>query len=161
MKEKVNNYKEVVIKKAKATAKDVILLCKGWYDSEKYPNTLEALKQYYRKNYNYGSHDMDDDLNEKFIFRVILLEVMKTIAREYPDRMLYFMNGFIGYVDLFFGVDQDNNDYDYQMFHRIVTFLARLQMRGDGYIEIETDDYFEEICDEEGNRCKKLIEDII
>jgi hypothetical protein len=148
------------MKKRNAT-KEIILLCKGWYDEEKYPTKLEALKEYYRKYYNYGRHDMDDDLNEKFIFRVILLETMKNIVKTYPDRMHCFINGFLGYVDLFFGVDENNNDYDYQMYHRIIRFLDRLPMHGEGWIEIETSDYFEKYVDEEGNNRRRLKEDII
>ena len=104
---------------------------------------------------------MDDDLNEKFIFRVILLETMKNIVKTYPDRMHCFINGFLGYVDLFFGVDENNNDYDYQMYHRIIRFLDRLPMHGEGWIEIETSDYFEKYVDEEGNNRRRLKEDII
>ena len=142
----------------KTTAKDIILLCKGWYDKEKYPTVLEALKQYYRKNY---CDDMEEVLNERFILRVILIEVMREIASKYSDRLLAFINGYLTYGEMLFMPDENNKDYDYQMFYRIVNFLARLKMRGEGWQEIETDEYFYEDYDEDGNKHIKLIEDII
>ena len=57
----------------KTTAKDVILLCKGWYDKEKYPTMLEALKQYYRKNY---CDDMEEYLNESYLLKIVLEQTM-------------------------------------------------------------------------------------
>lgn len=126
----------------KTTAKDVVLLCKGWYGHGLYPTVLEALKQYYRKNYSIG---MGDSLNEKFLFRIILLEVMGEISEKYPDRMRGFINGYLAYGKMVFGApDGTNNDYDYQMFYRIVNFFSGLEMRGDGIAEIDTDEYFVE-----------------
>lgn len=142
----------------KSTAKDVILLCKGWCDREKYPTTLDALKEYYRKNY---CNDMEEHLNERFILRVILIEVMREIAIKYPDRLLGFVNGYLTYGQMLFMPDENNNDYDHQLFYRIVNFLARLQMRGDERIEIDTDEYFYDDYDEDGVNHKKLVEDII
>ena len=142
----------------KTTAKDVILLCKGWYDKEKYPTVLEALKEYYRKNY---CNDMEEHLNERFILRVILIEVMREIASKYHDRLLGFVNGYLIYGQMLFMPDENNNDYDHQLFYRIINFLARLQMRGDERIEINTDEYFYDDYDEDGVNHKKLVEDIV
>lgn len=142
----------------KTLAKDVILLCKGWCSILKYDNVLEALKQYYRINYCDG---MEDQLNESFLLRVILTEVMREIAKDYPDRLLGFVNGYMTYSDRLLIPDERNNDYDYQLFWRIVNFLARLQMRGDGLIDIDTKEYFEEYMDGAGKRRIKLKEAII
>lgn len=154
----------------KTTAKDVILLCKGWYDHILYPTILEALKQYYRKNY---CIDMEESLGEKFLFRIVLIEVMREIADKYPDRLRGFINGYLAYGEMIFGVpDELNNDFDYQMFYRIVNFLTRLKMKGDGIVEIDTSEYFvEELQDQHDqitrehlpfhNNRKCLKEDII
>lgn len=124
----------------KTTAKDVILLCKGWYDKEKYPTTLEALKQYYRKNY---CDDMEEYLNESFLLKIVLEQTMQEIVEKYPDRMVGFVNLYLT-TPRFFGYDnKSNQDYDCQLFYRITSFLNSLQMRGDGFIEIDTRDYFE------------------
>lgn len=56
---------------------------------------------------------------------------------------------------------KSNQDYDHQLFYRITMFLANLQMRGEGYIEIDTEEYFYDDYDEDGVKYKKLIEDII
>lgn len=126
----------------RTTAKDVILLCKGWYDHDLYPTILDALKQYYRKYY---CVDMEESLGERFLFRIILIETMREIAEKYPDRLRGVINGYFAYGEMIFGVpDESNNNYDYQMFYRIVNYLARLKMKGDGIVEINTDDYFVE-----------------
>jgi len=154
----------------RTTAKDVILLCKGWYDHNLYPTILEALKQYYRKNY---CVDMEESFGEKFLFRIVLIEAMREITEKYPDRLRGFINGYLAYGEMIFGVpDELNNDFDYQMFYRIVNFLARLKMKGDGIVEIDTSEYFvEELQDQHDqitrehlpfhNNRKCLKEDII
>lgn len=142
----------------KSTTKDVILLCKGWYDKEKYLTILDALKQYYRKNY---SEELEDQLNERFILRTILIDVMREIASKYPDRLLGFVNSYLISGEMIFLPDEENNDYDYQLFYRIVNFLSRLKIRGDGFIEINTNEYFYNDYDEDGTKHKRLVEDII
>lgn len=142
----------------KTTAKDVILLCKGWYDKEKYPTVLDALKQYYRVNY---CDDMEDQLNERFILRVLLIEAMREIAKDNPDRMLGFVNRYLTCGEVLFIPDEKNNDYDYQMFYRIVHFLLSLKMSGNGVVEIDTSDYFSTEYFEDGCKYLRLIEDII
>ena len=126
----------------KTTAKDVILLCKGWYDKDKYSSLLEALKQYYRKTY---SDDYEEYLGEGFLLKTVLNDAMQEITKKYPDRMPAFINQYILYGETIYGIpDGTNQDYDYQMFYRIAEFFKRLQMRGDGLIEIDTHDYFVE-----------------
>lgn len=143
----------------KTTAKDVILLCKGWYNKEKYPTVLEALKQYYRKNY---CNDMEEYLNESFLLKIVLEQTMLEIVREYPDRMFKFVNSYLIVPRGILGYDNNGNqDYNYQLFYRITHFLNNLQMRGDGYIEIDTEEYFYDDYDEDGVKYMKLIEDII
>ena len=144
----------------KTTAKDVILICKGWYDKEKYPTILDALKQYYSKNY---SDDYDDFLNERFLLHVILLDTMRELSEKYPDRLIAFINGYLIQGEIIFGItDESNKDYDNQLFYRIVNFLGRLKMRGDGVNEIDTEEYFmDELQEDENEKHKCLKEDII
>lgn len=126
----------------KTTAKDVILLCKGWYDKSKYPTTLDALKEYYRKYY---STEHEEYLNEEFILRAILFEVMSEIGRLYPDRLPGFVNLYLrprADSMFLFDVDDKNDNYYKHMFYRITAFLASLTMSSDGRIEIDTTDYF-------------------
>ena len=86
---------------------------------------------------------------------------MSEIANKYPDRLFGFVNGYLTYGEMLFIPDETNNDYDHQMFYRIVNFLARLQMRGDERMEIDTDEYFYDDYDNENNKYKRLVEDII
>lgn len=150
----------------KTIAKDIILLCKGWYDSEKYPSRLEALKQYYRKNYCYNelSTDVEKILNEGFLLEVLLRPVMWELSMNYPDRFSYLISQYLFGKSLSVRLslpDEKTTDYEYQLFYRLIAFLSNLVMRGESWIEIETDDYFYEFCDENGKPCKKLLEDII
>lgn len=139
----------------RTTAKDVILLCKGWYNKEQYPTILDALKQYYRKNY---CNDLEDQLNESFLLKTVLIEAMREIGTHYPDRLLYFINGFLMYGETLHGIpDINNTDYNYQLFYRIVNYLSKLQMRGDRLVEIDTNSYFYETR----NGQKRLVENII
>lgn len=98
---------------------------------------------------------------------------MREIADKYPDRLRGFINGYLAYGEMIFGVPNElNNDFDYQMFYRIVNFLTRLKMKGDGIVEIDTSEYFvEELQDQHDqitrehlpfhNNRKCLKEDII
>lgn len=124
----------------KTTAKDIILLCKGWYDKEKYPTILEALKQYYRKYY---SEQFEEQLNERFLLKILLLQTMQEIAKDYPDRLIGFVNEYLIGTRWIYDYDENNQDYDYQMFYRIINFLANLQIKGHTFCkEIVLEDYF-------------------
>lgn len=143
----------------KTTAKDVILLCKGWYDTEKYPTILEALKQYYRVKY---SDQFEEQLNESFLLHIVLEQTMQEIVRIYPDRMVGFVNLYLINSRNVYGCDENNQKYDYQLFYKITSFLTNLQMRGDGFIEIDTEEYFEKyIANETGEIRTRLKENII
>lgn len=140
------------------TMTDVILLCKGWYNKDKYPTLLDALKEYYRRNY---SENMEQYLNERFITEVILKNVMEDIVTRYPDRMYGFINPYLFYGSLFIVPDESNNDYYYSLFYRIVHFLGNLQMQGDGLVTIDTDGYFHTEIDEYQRNRIVLLHDII
>lgn len=144
----------------KTTAKDVILLCKGWYDKEKYPTILDALKQYYRIHY---STHYEDLLCERFLLKIVLLQAMQEIVKDYPDRLISFVNSYaISEPNLFIIPDSNNRDFDYQMFYRVIYFLSNLQMYGEGLIGIDTEEYFiDEQREDGGVKHKRLIEDII
>lgn len=125
---------------SKTTAKDVILLCKGWYDKEHYKSLLDALKQYYRKAY---SDNYEEYLNEGFLLKTVLSDAMRETARNYPDRVNVFISQYLLYGETIYGIpNKENQDYEYQMFYRIAEFFKRMQMRGDGLTEIDTQEYF-------------------
>lgn len=142
----------------KSTAKDVILLCKGWYDKNKYETILDALKEYYRKNY---TNNLEDCLNEKFILRIILIEVMREIATCYSDRLIYFVNQYLIYGKTIYMPNPENIEYDHQLFYRITNFLANLNMHSDKLTNIDTSDYFQYKTNEHGIQERILKENII
>lgn len=145
----------------KSTAKDVILLCKGWYDEEKYQSKLEALKEYYRRYYN---DDMDEFLNEEFLVKTVLADVIREIQSKYKDRFVYIINCIcnIDPFRLYISIpDSSNENFYYQLFYRIIGCLGNMRMHGDGLTEIDTDDYFIERVHLDGEHEKKLRIDII
>ena len=137
----------------KTTAKDVILLCKGWYDRNKYPTKLDALKEYYRKYY---STEYEEYLGEHFLLETVMKDVMYEMVRDYPDRLPRFVSVCLdsNLLSKLYGLEEDV-DYKTATFYRIVVFLSGLQMKDpDGkIIPIDASDYF-------GDRYK-LKEDII
>lgn len=138
---------------AKTTAKDVILLCKGWYDKEKYTSKLSALKQYYRERYCCDMEDVLREQPERFLLRTVIEQAMYEVINNYPDRLRGFINGYVIASEIrLFGIPDRELSYDEMLFYRIVSFFSSLQMRGDGLIEIDTEDYFEKDFNEKYER---------
>lgn len=131
-------------------AKYVILLCKSWYNKELYPSKLDALKQYYRKTY---SDKYEEYLSESFLLKTVISDAMKEIVKNYPDRLSGFINEYLLHREDVYGIlNKENQDYDYQMFYRIVEFFEKLQIRGDGLIEKDTREYFADGIQDSGSQ---------
>lgn len=147
----------------KSTAKDIILLCKGWYDKEKYSTILDALKGYYRKYY--VSEIEDEILTESFLLNILLNQTMWEISKFYPDRFINFTSQYMFGENLSIKLtlpEEKNKDYEYQLFYRIVAFLHNLNMHGETLENIDTREYFYEKYDEGTNTFhKELLNDII
>ena len=78
--------------------------------------------------------------------------------------MFGFVNSYLIIPRGIFAYDNNSNqDYDCQLFYRITRFLANLQTNGDGFVEIDTEEYFEKyIADEETGEIRtRLKENII
>lgn len=66
------------------TLTDVMLICKGWYNKEKYHSILEALNGYYHKYYGCENIIMDKAFAEYLFLRPLVLtaiEIKPTLAR--------------------------------------------------------------------------------
>ena len=120
--------------------KDVILLCKGYYDRGKYGSVLEALKEYYRKNY---ADDMEEVLCESFLLHTVLENVMDTLIAEYGDggRLSGFLYGMFRSSDIQTGTG-NKTDIDTWLFYYVVQHLSAIQMRGHNLKDIDTSGYF-------------------
>lgn len=143
-----------------STTKDVILLCKGYYNKENYPTVLDALKEYYRK---YGGSCLTKDfLDETFLNEALLSEVLNGIATRYPDRLHTLVTTtLVSPADSILLPDSNNNDYGYQVFWRIVGFLKAVPLRGEGLMEIDVSDYLTVNIAEDGTKHLELIREII
>ena len=66
------------------TLTDIMLICKGWYNKEKYHSILEALNGYYHKYYSCENIIMDKAFAEYLFLRPLVLtaiEIKPTLAR--------------------------------------------------------------------------------
>lgn len=68
------------------TLTDVMLICKGWYNKEKYHSVLEALNGYYHKYYGCEDVTMDEEFALNLFLQPLVLE---TINRR--PRMAYYL----------------------------------------------------------------------
>lgn len=140
--------------------KDVILLCKGYYDKDKYPTVLDALKEYYRKYC--GCCLVKDFFDESFLRETLLSEVLNGLAVHYPDRLRALVTSVLmSPSESVLLPDGNNNDYSYQVFWRIVGFLKAVPLRGEGLMEIDVSDYLAENITEDNKKHLEPIRDII
>lgn len=66
------------------TLTDIMLICKDWYNKEKYHSVLEALNGYYHKYYGHENIIMDKAFAEYLFLRPLVLtaiEIKPTLAR--------------------------------------------------------------------------------
>ena len=142
----------------KSTTKDVILLCKGYYDKEKYPTLLDALKEYYRK---YCGNVLQELFDESFLCDTLLPEVMLGIEQHYPDRLCSLSYVLMPTYEPILMPDADNHNYAYQLFWRIAEFLNTVPLRGDNLTEIDVSAYFPVKKSDEVTERLELLKDII
>lgn len=130
--------------KDKTHGKDIMLLCKGWYDKEKYKTTKDVLIAYYHKHY--GCEDITPDY--RFINQVLLRPAVEEIMCD------KFKNRFISCL-----IDIDCCDtwkidnmkakelsYDEELYYRLIKFLGMGLMVQDqnGNILIDTSAYWKQ-----------------
>lgn len=137
--------------KGKTHGKDIMLLCKGWYNKEKYKTTKDALIAYYNKNYWYPN-DKVKILEFRFINNVLLKPAIQELLTE------NFIHMFISYLFDIDGFDIWKFDdmkikelpYDEELYYRLTGFLSRLRAK-DKDLNINIDDSAYWKKDEEGN----------
>lgn len=141
----------------RTTLKDVALLCKGYYDRKKYSSAYDALKQYYREYY--VENIEEELLSKNFIVKVVLQQAVQELVDEYPDRTRKLVLDLLK-NDPFLIFEnngtEDNSLYYETLFTKITCFFHCLIMRGDGFKEIDTSDYFDN-----SSGCKECHMDII
>lgn len=121
------------------TAKDVILLVKGWYNRKMYLTVLDALKEYYWERF---SEDYDPD--ESLLLDALLWPSLEYVLTQYPDRIKHFLISCEKErINIWYGEKVHNDIYQIQMCYRIMDFFKTLPMRGDKLQEINVDNWFE------------------
>lgn len=157
-------------KPVKTHGKDIMLLCKGWYDKDKYKTLKDALVAYYNKNYRYPE-DYVEDLDYHYINTVLLKQAIQELLTE---RFNYMFIGYLFDTDGFMSWKFDrfvikDLSYDEELFYRLCMFIDNLLLidkndKGD-VINIDTSAYYKK--DENGNiiydenHCRTLDEPII
>ena len=123
----------------KTHGKDIMLICKRWYNTNKYKTTKEALEQYYAEQYNHNKREI---LTYKFIIDVLLQPAIKEfmLIDEFKDK-------FIDFIFTNIPIKKPVNDYYENLYYRLIQFLDSLICcRKDADNElitiINTNDYF-------------------
>lgn len=74
------------------TLTDVMLICKGWYNKDKYKTVLEALNAYYHKYYRCDDITMD----ESFAISLFLQPLVTEIIKSKPKLIIYLFSPVYG-----------------------------------------------------------------
>jgi hypothetical protein len=127
----------------KSHGKDIMLLCKGWYNQEKYETTKDALNEYYYKNY--GNEDIIGDYDA--INQILLKPAIQELLTERFQRLFISCMFETDVIDYWkFDIKHMNVirlDYEEELYYRMTKFLRALQTNnGDGNIYIDTSDYW-------------------
>ena len=126
----------------KTTEKDILMICKGYYNSGKYNSIEEALDGYYRKHYNISKERLPE-LSHEFMLSLWFNDCVRTFLQ--PDTITSFWKQVIVLPAFeekdFINVNGCTYFYDV-LFYRIVTWLALLDVRDkDGNWKIDLSDY--------------------
>lgn len=102
--------------------KDIILLCKRRYNTEKYPTLLDALNAYYHQEYGCEDIEMDYKFANVLFIRPTLMYCLN------QDTLYSFLNN-----GLFEETYEERNnhliDFDEVLFFRMVRWICLLKVR--------------------------------
>jgi hypothetical protein len=114
----------------KTHGKDIMLLCKGWYDKEKYKTLKDALIEYYHKNY--GCEDITPDYG--FINQVLLKPAIEEFAETNSKLLIHYLLD----DDILLKTKETDGTYDNELYNRLTIFLNMLIVKD----HIDTSEYF-------------------
>ena len=128
----------------RTTEKDILWICKGHYDKEKYPKLEDALTQYYKINYD----DIKETLSYEFMYKLWFRSCVKEFLT--PGRIHMFWYYVISEecmnekISLFNGIRMD--DFYEIMFWRVAKWMMMLSIKkSDGTWFIDMSDYIGKI----------------
>lgn len=122
---------------------DVMMICKGLYDSDKYESDIEALRGYYRREYC----PMDNNISNMTIIKVLLLPVAQDYLRQWVlcDIILSLFSTQYTRVDGFACPVGDQDRAERYVLRRLISEISMLSVRdsnGDYLIDVsEYDDF--------------------
>ena len=142
-------------------ALDVIMICKGCYNKNKYEHVEDALASYYKERY------LIDDvfICKELLNKVIINKTVHWLMENAPDRMNGLMNAIFTMEPYFdipnvvpYSKEYDDKitsmDFDELLFYKMIKFFKNLKMNGD-CITIDASDYY--IQGEEPSRPHRIM----
>lgn len=129
----------------KTTEKDILRLCKGYYDYEKYQSLEEALDAYYRREYCVSKEEIPE-LSYQFMVELWFGPCVRAFVT--PDNFRIF-HQYVIFERSFQEVQSFHNevhmDFYEVLYHRLVKWLNLLQVRD------EKGNWIVDLSDYEGN----------
>lgn len=107
-------------------AKDILLICKGRYNSEVYKDVLEAFNGYYHKHY--GCYDITMDY--RFAVELFIKPTIEYFLT--PDRILGFLNNGLFYESINEKLARNpcvRADFYETLYNRLIGWLSMLDVR--------------------------------
>lgn len=136
--------------------KDILLICKGYYNKEKYKSVEEAINGYYYKNYTYEGYYNENDMHENKDLLLSHKELNKIFIIPCIKYYLSYLKGYIinsfcsnlfdekslyenqlitkDYIQDLYGNDKENSSYeeltfDDILFYRSIKWLLSLKVK--------------------------------
>lgn len=126
----------------RTTEKDILMICKGHYDHDKYETLETALNAYYAKHYRYPGEDVKP-LSYRFMLQLWFNNCVETFLQ--PDTIRSFWRNVIveeAFQEKRFLNENGCTEFYEVLYHRIVTWLILLDVRDkDGNWKIDLSDY--------------------
>lgn len=92
-----------------------MLICKGWYNEDKYTSVLEALKAYYHKNY------CDDvEMDKEFALSLFLQPLAVEAIKRKPSLINYLFNRSFGKFT------ENTTPFVDVLYNRIITLICMI-----------------------------------
>lgn len=126
----------------KTTEKDVLKICKGWYDKEKYNNEMEALKAYQVRECGLEFRD----ISAKDVMDFALLSAAKEFFKT-SDWAYFFKEGLLDDIDWHNFFKKDGSiDFNYEyLCKKLIVYLSLLKVKENDKWIIDFSDYDDNI----------------
>lgn len=140
----------------KTLLKDIILLCKGYYNQKVFLTVNDALSEYYREYISL----YDVDISDKVVIMRIFVPAMTELMKKYPDRV-----SAKECLDFIVSLSLSDTETTAPVFEFFVNLFKNISFGGKALIPMNIDDYIEKgkiknIIDMRADDMKEEDEDI-